>query len=76
MKVITRFETGDDIHAITLAIRETVLAHLTNPHTKIMAHGRPHYYYRYEFQNPFVAVTCVVREIKDGISVSAWEKQC
>lgn len=74
MKVVAKFDTIDDLDIINalFCLRETLLEHKCNRHKKLIVHGRPHYFYEFQIANAttiFETMTCVVREIKGGISV-------
>lgn len=74
MKVTLKFDYsgGLDLLNAMYCLKETLLSHCSRPHQKLMLHGRPHYFYRFETANAttiFETMTCIVRETKDGISI-------
>lgn len=74
MRVTLKFDYSDrlDLLNAMYCLQETLLAHCSRPHQKLMLHGRPLYIYRFQKANAisiFETVTCIVREIKGGISI-------
>ena len=74
MKVTLKFDYsgGLDLTNAMYCLQETLIAHCSLPNQKLMPHGRPHYIYRFETANVttvFETMTCIVREIKGGISI-------
>ena len=74
MKVTLKFDYsgGLDLLNAMYCLKETLLAHCSRPNQKLMSHGRPHYFYEFQIANATTILepaTCVVREIKGGISI-------
>lgn len=74
MKVTLKFDYSDrlDLLNAMYCLKETLRDHCSRPKQKLMPHGRPHYIYWFQVANAttiFETMTCIVREIKGGISI-------